>query len=149
MNDAKTSGARTYSASCFCGAVEFSVHGAPAAMGYCHCEDCRRWAAAPLSAFTMWAPDAITVTRGADEIGAFAKTPASVRKWCRRCGGHLFTEHPSMGLVDVGAALVPELAFRPALHTFYGETALPLRDGLPKMKDVPAPAGGSGTLLPE
>ena len=140
---------KTYKGSCFCGAVSITVTGEPMVMGYCHCEDCRRWAAAPVSAFTLWAPDVITVTRGTDAIGAFTKTPASVRKWCRHCGGHLFTEHRAMGLVDVGGALVAELSFRPALHTFYGETELPLRDGLPKMKDVPAPAGGSGTLLPE
>ena len=29
-----------YKGSCFCGAVEIEVSGAPAAMGYCHCDDC-------------------------------------------------------------------------------------------------------------
>jgi hypothetical protein len=31
-----------YKGSCFCGAVQFTVGGEPAAMGYCHCESCRR-----------------------------------------------------------------------------------------------------------
>ena len=26
---------------CFCGAVEVTATGAPFAMGYCHCKDCR------------------------------------------------------------------------------------------------------------
>ena len=36
---------RSYKGSCFCGAVEFTVSGEPAAMGYCHCESCRHWSA--------------------------------------------------------------------------------------------------------
>ena len=30
-----------YAGRCFCGAVELTVTGAPAVMGYCHCADCR------------------------------------------------------------------------------------------------------------
>lgn len=33
----------TYQGQCFCGAVQFSVNGEPAAMGYCHCQSCRQW----------------------------------------------------------------------------------------------------------
>jgi hypothetical protein len=54
-----------------------------------------------------------------------------------------------MGLVDVYAAMIPELDFQPALHVFYGESVLPIKDGLPKMRDVPAEMGGSGETLPE
>ena len=35
------------------------------------------------------------------------------------------------------------------LHVNYGETVLPMRDGLPKQKDFPKEMGGSGTSLPE
>src|SRR5262245_41255810 len=101
----------TYRGRCFCGEVEFEVSGAPEAMGYCHCESCRHWAAAPVNAFTLWQPDAVRVTRGAELIGTFNKTPRSLRKWCLRCGGHLFTVHPQLGLIDVYAAVIPELKF--------------------------------------
>ena len=92
---------KTYKGSCFCGSVQFTVTGEPAAMGYCHCESCRTWSAGPVNAFTLWKPQALQVTRGADQIGSFAKTPKSQRKWCKACGGHLFTEHPAWSLVDV------------------------------------------------
>ena len=59
------------------------------------------------------------------------------------------TNHPQLGLVDVYAAIVPTLGFRPGLHINYAETVLPMRDGLPKFKDVPAEFGGSGELLTE
>src|SRR5437868_5188598 len=90
-----------YSGGCFCGAVQFELSGAPAAMGYCHCESCRHWSAGPVNAFTLWNPQALRIKQGAAQIGSFNKTPISYRKWCRQCGGHLFTEHPTMGLVDV------------------------------------------------
>ena len=57
---------KSYSGSCFCGAVQFTVSGEPAAMGYCHCESCRVWSAGPVNAFTLWKPDAVKITRGAD-----------------------------------------------------------------------------------
>jgi hypothetical protein len=61
----------------------------------------------------------------------------------------LFTDHPSMKLVDVYAAMLPTLAFRPALHVSYGEKVLSIKDGLPKQKDFPKEMGGSGVLLTE
>ncbi len=77
------------------------------------------------------------------------KTPISFRKWCRKCGGHLFTDHPTMGLVDIYAALLPTLTFEPSVHVGYGETVLHIHDGKPKMQDMPAEMGGSGVTLPE
>jgi hypothetical protein len=140
---------RSYKGSCFCGAVEFTVSGEPAAMGYCHCESCRRWSAAPVNAFTLWKPEAVQVTRGADNIGSYNKTPQSLRKWCKLCGGHIFTEHPGMGLIDVYAAVIPDLEYSPEVHVHYQETRLRLKDGLPKMKDVPSELGGSGVSIDE
>jgi hypothetical protein len=118
-------------------------------MGYCHCESCRHWSAGPVNAFTLWKPDAVKVTRGADNIGTYNKSPNSYRKWCKNCGGHVFTEHPGMGLTDVYAAVIPELSFQPGVHVHYQETVLHIHDGMPKMKDVPKEMGGSGITLAE
>ena len=138
-----------HAGSCFCGAVKFNVSGDPAAMGYCHCASCRHWSAGPVNAFSLWQPGALQVTQGADKIGTYNHTPISYRKWCKNCGGHLFTDHPTMGLVDVYAAMVPTLAFAPGVHVNYQETVLRIHDGLPKFKDMPAEMGGSGDVLPE
>lgn len=140
---------RSYKGSCFCGAVQFTVTGAPAAMGYCHCESCRHWSAGPVNAFTLWHPDAVKITQGEQDIGTYNKTPRSSRKWCKACGGHLFTDHPSWNLTDVYAATIPDLPFKPGVHVHYQETVLRMKDGLPKQKDVPKEMGGSGVLLPE
>jgi hypothetical protein len=138
-----------YKGSCFCGAVELRVTGKPVAMGYCHCESCRKWSAGPINAFTLWPPNAVTVTRGAEQITSYNKTSNSTRTWCKTCGGHLFTEHPAFGLIDVYAATIPDLPFEPMLHVNYGETALRLHDGLPKFKDFPTDMGGSGATAAE
>ncbi|HEY3254661.1 MAG TPA: GFA family protein [Polyangiaceae bacterium] len=138
-----------YQGRCFCGAVELRVVGEPAAMGYCHCESCRTWSASPVNAFSLWPPSAVTITRGADKVGSFAKTERSIRKWCKVCGGHLFTEHPTWGVTDVYAAVIPDLPFKAMLHVNYTDTVLRLKDGLPKQHDFPKEMGGSGELLPE
>ena len=139
----------SYNASCFCGTVEFTVSGEPAGMGYCHCESCRHWSAGPVNGFTLWSPEAVKITQGADNIGTYNKTPQSSRKWCKNCGGHIFTEHPEWGVTDVYAAVLPQLPFQPGVHVNYQESVLHVRDGLPKMKDMPAEMGGSGDTLPE
>ena len=140
---------RTYEGACFCGAVGIAVTGEPAAMGYCHCDSCRRWSAGPVNAFTLWKPESVRVTRGADQLASYHKTPNSHRKWCRACGGHVLTEHPGMGLVDVYAAVLEGLEFVPGVHVNYAETVLRMRDGLVKQRDFPTDLGGSGKVVAE
>jgi hypothetical protein len=140
---------KVYKGSCFCGGVEFTVTGAPAAQGYCHCGSCRLWSAGPINAFSLWAPDAVQVTKGAEKIGVYNKSEQSYRKFCTTCGGHLFTAHPPWSLVDVYTATIPEFPFVPGVHVHYEATVLPMKDGLPKFKDVPAEMGGSGATLAE
>ena len=89
------------------------------------------------------------MTAGAEHIGGYAKTETSDRKWCTKCGGHVMTDHPTFGLIDVYAATIPTLDFKPGLHVNYAETVLPMKDGLPKLKDFPEAFGGSGEMLAE
>ena len=146
---------KTYKGNCFCGAVQLTVNGEPEGMGYCHCNSCRSWSAGPVNAFTLWKPEAIEITQGNDNIASFGKknmddeTVYSIRKWCKTCGGHILTEHPTMGVTDVYAATIPDFPFKPGVHVHYQETVLQMKDGLPKMKDLPEEAGGSGIELPE
>jgi hypothetical protein len=135
--------------SCFCGAVELTVTGTPEAMGYCHCRSCRSWSGGPVNAFSLWKPEAVSVTKGAEHLKTFEKTKFSRRKFCAKCGGHLMAEHPPVALIDVFAATIPSLEFTPGIHINYAETVLPMRDGLMKQKDFPAEFGGSGQVVPE
>jgi hypothetical protein len=138
-----------HNGTCFCGAVAFEVKGTPEAMGYCHCNSCRSYSGSPLTAFTLWKDENVTVTKGAELLGRFAKTEFSRRRFCIKCGGHVMTDHPGLGFTDVFAAMVPTLAFHPTMHLNYAEAVLPVKDGLPKLKDFPTEAGGTGETVPE
>jgi hypothetical protein len=145
-----------YTGNCFCGDVEFTLKGEAEAMAYCHCDSCRQWSAGPVSAFTLWKPENIKITKGADNIGGFSKNPltgeetiVSNRVWCKTCGGHVYTDHPTMGLVDIPAVIIKNYVFKPGFHVHYQESVHPVKDGLPKFKDLPKEAGGSGDELPE
>ena len=134
---------------CFCGSVRIEVSGEPEGMGYCHCRSCRSWSGGPVNAFSLWKPEAVRVAAGQEFVAMYQKTPVSQRQYCKKCGGHLMTNHPPLGLVDVFAATLPTLNFSPGVHVNYAETVLPMRDGLPKFKDFPAAFGGSGEQLAE
>jgi hypothetical protein len=137
----------THEGSCFCGAVQLTVTGDPVAMGYCHCSSCRHWSAGPVNAFSLWKPDQVKVTKGEANLGEYHKTDASHRKWCKTCGGHVLTDHPSYGLIDVYAGIIPTFDFKPMMHVHYGETVMPVKDGLVKQKDLPKEMGGSGVAM--
>jgi hypothetical protein len=138
-----------HSGSCFCGAVEVEVTGTPEGMGYCHCRSCRSWSGGPVNAFTLWKPEAVKIKSGKQYLANFQKTEVSNRQYCTKCGGHLMTTHPTLGLVDVFAATIPTFPFVAGVHVNYAETVLPMRDGLPKLKDFPAELGGSGEMIAE
>ena len=134
---------------CFCGAVQIEVTGEPVEMGYCHCSSCRSYSGAPLMAFILFKEGDVRIAHGAEHVGRFNKSGPSERRFCTKCGGHLMTFHPDFGFADVHAAVLPAIPFEPSIHLNYAETVLPVRDGLPKLKDFPTHAGGSGALLPE
>lgn len=141
---------------CFCGKVKFVLTGQPEVMAYCHCESCRSWSAGQVSAFSLWKPESMEITQGLDNIAGFDRNPlsdddtvVSNRVWCKTCGGHLYTDHPTMGLIDVPVSIIKGFEFKPMFHVNYQETVHPMHDGLPKFKDLPKEAGGSGIELAE
>jgi len=83
--------ADTHSGKCYCGALEIEVRGEPLDMGYCHCENCRRYSAAPVSAFTLWKKENVSVTKGAEFLGRFNSSEISDRRYCTRA---LTTQRP-------------------------------------------------------
>ncbi len=87
--------------------------------------------------------------KGANSIASFARTLMSERRYCKRCGGHIMTNLPTFGLIDVFSATIPSLGHKPALHVNYGEVVLTIRDDLQKFANFPADLGRSGKLIAE
>ncbi len=140
---------QTFEGQCFCGSVKLEVTGDPVGAGFCHCKNCRAWKSAPIQAFTLWPASAVTITQGEELIGDYTGNGLTYRQWCTACGGQLLQRHPHWDLVNVFAATIPSFPFKPELHVNYESTVLPIKDGLPKLKDFPAELGGSGETLPE
>jgi hypothetical protein len=70
-------------------------------------------------------------------------------RYCTKCGGHIIVDHPTLGLIDVRLGALRKFPFKPKVHLNYEETVLPMRDGLPKLRDFPSAIGGTGETLPE
>ena len=141
--------AETHKGTCVCGAVEIEVTGAPEEMGYCHCSSCRSYSGGPVNAFTLWKAENVKVTQGEELLGQFKSSDFSNRRYCTKCGGRVVVDHPGIGMRDIAPATLPTLAFQPAVHLNYEETVLPMKDGLPKLRDFPAEVGGSGETMAE
>ncbi|MEY2562355.1 MAG: hypothetical protein QOH88_548 [Verrucomicrobiota bacterium] len=139
----------THSGTCCCGTVAIEVAGEPEGMGYCHCRACRAYTGTPVNAFTLWKPDKVKITKGEESLGRFQSSEMSVRRYCTKCGGHVMNDHASLGLIDVLAGIIPTMPFKAGVHLNYEETVLPMKDGLPKLKDFPVEIGGSGETMPE
>ena len=141
--------ADTHRGTCFCGAVEIEAVGEPLEMGYCHCQSCRTYSGGPYNAYMLWPAQNVRVMRGEAMLGGFNKTGMSDRKFCTKCGGHVMSRHPGLGVTDVPAGIMASVPFRPSVHLNYAEAVLPVRDGLTKLRDFPVEAGGSGDVLPD
>ena len=140
---------KTYHGSCFCGAVKFIVTGEPAAMGYCRCEASCRWAAEAVNAFALWKPESLRITQGANNIGSYNKTEHSARKWCKSCGGHLFTDHPHWQLTDVYAGVIEEFPYQAGERVDCREDLLNVRDESSTRKRWPVEMSDSNVATAE
>jgi hypothetical protein len=136
---------------CLCGAVQLTITGEPAVMTYCHCESCRRWLGAPVHAGCLFPAKNVQIEKGGELLTTFRLTEesGSHRKFCMKCGSPVLNDHPGIGMTDIPAVSIPDLAFEPELHSHYPEKILSIRDGLPKYKDFDPAVGGSDEVVPE
>src|SRR6516162_9062191 len=82
-----------------------------------------------VNAFTLWKPEAVRITKGKDQLATYQKTeisPATILPQVRR------TSYDHASHVRTGRHI---LGVSPGVHVNYAETVLPMRDGLPKLKD--------------
>ena len=73
---------------CHCGAIRYQVAGELIVHALCHCSDCRRHAGAPVVGWTMYAEDAVKVTKGQPKV--YELSEHGRRHFCADCGTGLF-----------------------------------------------------------
>ena len=98
---------------CACGAVRYRFDPTDAVVDYCHCETCRRWSGAPVTAWAQVKPAQFEILAG--EAKAFRSSPRATRHFCSTCGSPVYMSDPDgqsigimLGTVDDASSLVPQ-----------------------------------------
>lgn len=146
-----TAGAAFTCARCLCGAVKIGLSAAPVLQVYCHCTTCRRWSGQPVTACVLFPEDAVRILEGEEDLLRYQRgaTPEDCKMSCRRCGGAVGTFIARVRQYDIFAGVIADFTFESTAHINYGERILDVPDGLPKFRDMPEQAGGSGDMMTE
>ena len=91
---------------CLCGAVRYTLHGAPTYSGHCHCRSCQRAVGAGFVTWVGVKPENFEVTGG--EITFCATSPGVQRGFCGRCGTSLTFAGDGWSDIGVTAASLNE-----------------------------------------
>ncbi len=73
---------------CLCGEIRYRVTGPVLDTNFCHCRMCQKFTGAPASAGSVYATDAVQITRGAPRY--YRSSPFAERGFCGTCGSSLF-----------------------------------------------------------
>ena len=118
--------ARHLTGGCLCGALRYRFDPTEAVVDYCHCEMCRRWSGAPVTAWAQVPTAQFQLLQGTAR--AYRSSPKATRHFCGQCGSPVFMTDPGetgvgimLGTLDHPAALAPtghgwESARIPWLH---------------------------------
>ncbi len=143
------SGDDVHTGGCLCGAVRFSVKGAPFRVGLCHCQDCRRVSGSAFNFFGVWSR---SVYEGTGELGTFEG-----RSFCSVCGSRVASLRDDEAEIMVGALDIapsdiipgyelwigrrePWLMNLPWAEQYQHDRGSRIIDAPPIEPDVPAPA---------
>lgn len=140
-----------YHAQCACGAVQMEAEGEPFVQCYCHCNSCRSYTGSPVNTPVLWPRAMVKFTSGEDKLRRYSKSghPTGGRLSCSVCNGVVGAYLPDADLFDIFSGLLSDFEFKPTVHINYENAVLPIKDGLPKLKDMPEDWGGSGEMIAE
>ncbi|MBK8158420.1 MAG: GFA family protein [Rhodospirillaceae bacterium] len=95
---------------CLCGALRYRFDPTNAVVDYCHCDTCRRWSGAPVTAWAQVPPAQFELLAGTAKI--FQSSPLYQRHFCGDCGSPIYmsggdTIGIMLGTVDDASGLIP------------------------------------------
>ena len=121
--------AKSLAGGCLCGAVRYRITGKPTNTMICHCESCRRAAAAPVVAWLTFPKSRMRWSKG--KPVAFRSSPPVRRTFCGACGTPLtYTHERSPKAIDVTTcSLDAPDAFPPTHHSWLSDDLAWVRFG--------------------
>jgi hypothetical protein len=127
------------------------AEGEPLVQCYCHCNGCHSTTGSPVNAPVLWPKAQVRFTLGQDKLRRYSKTDNAEGGVysCSICNGLVGVHLARADLFDIFAGLISDLDFTPTVHLNYENAVLRIRDGLPKLKDMPEEWGGTGAFVPE
>ena len=78
--------------SCLCGRIAYEVDTEPGPFIHCHCRTCRKSHGSAFSTVMAVPRQAFRWTKGEELLASFESSPGKFRRFCCRCGSHLFAE---------------------------------------------------------
>ncbi len=122
---------------CICGATRYAVDGEPTNTMICHCQSCRRVAAAPVVAWVTFAKTRFAWLRG--QPTTFNSSEPVRRTFCSTCGTPLTYEHrDSPETIDVTTCSLDDAdRFPPTHHSWLSHDLawVHFGDGLPTYQE--------------
>lgn len=130
-----------YDGGCLCGEIRTRVTGSPDVVVYCHCDDCRRWSGAPVSALVGCSMDQVQMLGEPPEV--YVSSPGVSRSFCGNCGASLAYEDeklPGEIYLLLGILDEPE-KFEPQRHSWFSRKLnwLHLEDDAPRHQESSRP----------
>jgi hypothetical protein len=125
-----------YPGGCLCGAIRYSMAGAPTSTNVCHCTQCQRQTGAPLPAFASCPEAQLTIT---GSPSSYRSSERAVRQFCPVCGSSLFWREDGGGEVDVFLGTFDDPNALPPPR--YAIWAAHRAAWLPELPNVPAHPG--------
>lgn len=133
--------AKTLTGRCLCGDVRFTLRGAPAEAGACHCTQCQRWSGQYWSAVNVRQDD-LVLDNGHESIAWYPSSDHAERGFCLLCGSSLFWRQSSPEAervaVSVGSLDQPT-GLKVSAHIFTADAGdtYELPDGVPHHEQFP------------
>ena len=122
---------------CYCGAVRYEADGACSNTMVCHCQSCRRVAAAPVVAWVTFPASTFRFTAGQPKT--FKSSAKVVRAFCPDCGTPLTYQHDTyVDAIDVATCSLDEPErFPPTHHSWLAHDLhwVKFGDGLPTFRE--------------
>jgi hypothetical protein len=122
---------------CYCGAIRYEADGECTNTMVCHCQTCRRVAAAPVVAWVTFPSQGFRFTKGTPR--EFHSTAPVLRTFCGDCGTPLIyrnDRHPDTLDITTASLDAPE-RFPPTHHSWLGDDLAWVKfgDGLPAFQE--------------